>query len=54
MRCRHLEPPERCNPQIVADVRALFQRRLKPVEAAVAKNGYAAAGRFTVVDISLV
>ena len=53
MKYRHLEPPERRNPQIVADARALFQRRLKPVEAAVSETGYAAARRFTVADISL-
>ncbi|MCW6513188.1 glutathione S-transferase family protein [Lichenifustis flavocetrariae] len=53
LRYRHLEPPERRNRQIVDDARALFQRRLKPVEAAVASTRYAAAGRFTVADISI-
>ena len=53
MKYRHLEPPERRQPQVVDDARALFQRRLQPVEAAVARTGYAAAGRFTVADISL-
>ena len=53
MKYRHLEPPERRRPQIIDDARALFQRRLKPVEAAVGQTGYAAAGRFTVADISL-
>ena len=53
LRYRHVEPPERRLPQIVDDARALFQRRLKPVETAVDRTGYAAAGRFTVADISL-
>ena len=53
LRYRHLEPQDRRQPQIVEDARALFQRRLKPVETAIAQTGYAAAGRFTVADISL-
>ena len=53
LRYRHLAPPERRDPRIVEDARALFRRRLAPVEAAVASTGYAAAGRFTVADISL-
>ncbi len=53
LRYRHLEPQERRQPQIVEDARALFQRRLKPVETAISQTGYAAAGRFTVADISL-
>ena len=53
LRYQHLEPPERRSPQVVEDARALFQRRLEPVETAIAHAGYAAAGRFTVADISL-
>ncbi len=53
LRYRHLEPSERRSPQVVEDTRALFQRRLQPVETAIAHAGYAAAGRFTVADISL-
>ena len=53
LRYRHLEPPERRSPQVVEDARALFQRRMLPVETAIAQTGYAAAGRFTVADISL-
>ena len=53
LKYRHLAPPERRSPQVVDDARALFRRRLEPVEAAVAATGYAAAGRFTVADISL-
>ncbi len=48
-----LEPPERRSPQVAEDAKALFTRRLGPVERAVAETGYAAAGRFTVADMSL-
>ena len=53
MRYAVLEPPERRSPQVVDDAKALFTRRLGLVQRAVAETGYAAAGRFTVADVSL-
>ena len=53
LRYAYLEPPERRIPQVVADARAKFRQRLEPVRCAIADTGYAAAGRFTVADVSI-
>ena len=53
LRQTRLEPPERRIEQVVDDATTLFVRRLGAVESAVATADYAAAGRFTVADISI-
>lgn len=47
------EPPERRQPQVVADCRELFLSRLARVDAAVRQHEHLAGGRFTVADISV-
>ena len=53
LKYRNLALPGHGSPRVVEDAKSLFQRRLEPVEAAIAATGYAAAGRFTIADISL-
>ncbi len=53
LRYAFLEPEARRLPQAVADARHKFRERLEPVRRAIATTGYAAAGRFTLADISI-
>jgi len=47
------EPPERRQPQVAADCRALFLARLRPLDALLQRHEYLAAERFTAADISV-
>jgi glutathione S-transferase len=53
LRYTQLEPEARRLPQAVADYRAWFYGRLRAVDAAVSKDHYLCAGRFTAADITV-
>lgn len=53
LRYTQLEPPERRQPQVAEDYSKWFNGRLRAVDAALAENGWLAAGRFTAADITV-
>jgi glutathione S-transferase len=53
LRYGRFEPPERRQPQVVADYSKWFLARLKSLEARLSANQVLCAGRFTVADISV-
>ena len=53
LRYRHLEPPERKQPQVAEDYQRWFLARLRAIDAALNGKEYLCAGRFTVADISV-
>lgn len=53
LRYGRFEPPERRQPQVVADYGRWFLARLRAVETAVARTEHLCAGRFTAADVSV-
>jgi len=53
LRYGRFEPPERRQPQVVADYAKWFLARLRTVEAHVASSPWLCAGRFTAADVSV-
>ncbi|HYD95018.1 MAG TPA: glutathione S-transferase family protein [Noviherbaspirillum sp.] len=53
LRYRYFEPPERQLPQAAEDYQRWFLARLRAVDAAVSKQDFLCAGRFTAADISV-
>lgn len=53
LRYTHFEPPERRQPQVVADYSKWFLARLRGVEQALAGQSYLCAGRFTAADVAV-
>jgi len=53
LRYTHFEPPERQQPQVVADYTRWFLARLRAVDAAVQGSEYLCAGRFTAADVAV-
>ena len=53
LRYTHFEPPERKQPQVADDYSRWFLARLRAVDAAVQKQAYLCAGRFTAADVAV-
>jgi glutathione S-transferase len=53
LRYGQFEPPERLQPQVVADYTKWFLARLRPLEPRLERSPYLAAGRFTAADASV-
>jgi len=53
LRYGQFEPPERRQPQVVADYRRWFLARLRTLEPRLASNAFIACGRFTAADVSV-
>ncbi|CAN7607430.1 glutathione S-transferase family protein [Acidovorax sp. Leaf78] len=53
LRYGRFEPADRKQPQVVEDYSRWFLARLRAVEAAVARQDYLCAGRFTAADVSV-
>jgi len=53
LRYGRFEPTDRKQPQVVEDYSRWFLARLRAVEAAVARQEYLCAGRFTAADVSV-
>lgn len=51
LRYKYLEPPERCQPQVVDDYKAFHLGRLKLLSAHLQTRNYLCAERFTIADI---
>lgn len=53
LRYTHFEPVERQQPQVAQDYGRWFLARLRAVDAAVQKQDYLCAGRFTAADVAV-
>ena len=53
LRYTHFEPPARLQPQVAQDYSKWFLARLRAVDAALARQDYLCAGRFTTADITV-
>lgn len=53
LRYTHFEPPERRQPQVVADYARWFLARLRAVESALQHAEHLCAGRFTAADVAV-